>query len=72
LSDAGAFMVNRTCETCRYGDFGQSGYEGRCRRTPPIAALAYANTDPRPVAIWPTVKASDWCGEHQFKNDAKP
>ena len=61
-------MVNRTCETCRYGDFGYSGHEGLCRRSAPIIVLASPNTDPHPMTLWPTVKVSDWCGEHQLKN----
>jgi hypothetical protein len=33
-----------------------------------VVVLSYVNTDPYPLTFWPTVKVSDWCGEHQLKN----
>ena len=52
----------KTCETCAHRD------GPRCRRFPPIAAVGAS-------ALWPEVKAGDWCGEHRpavFAKSAKP
>lgn len=38
-----------------------------CRRFPPVAAalLKPGTCEAVPLTVWPTVKPSDWCGEHR-------
>lgn len=66
--------MEATCETCRFldGRLPQCDSEGvisyACRRHPPVPFLDGEET----TTILPFVEPSDWCGEHQPKNQAKP
>lgn len=50
--------MSKTCATCRYWSDEQIGHLGRCRRYPPAPTGACTSQ-------WPIVHRSNWCGEHQ-------
>ena len=53
-----------TCETCRYAmHYKNTVY---CRRFPPtkMPFIFYGFSFVGLLSQWPTVEATDWCGEH--------
>ena len=64
-----------TCETCRWREPDtrlEYASSGHCRRYPPqITVWSYPNYDgPQYDQTWPWMAASDWCGEHQPKENS--
>lgn len=58
----------RRCETCRYLRAGQHGWYECHRKEPQIAIKKECDDEAiQPVAMWPNVATSDWCGEYSSK-----
>lgn len=61
-------MSNECCQNCRFSEIrkvmvnGEVQNDQECRRSPP----RFFMNDDWSGTIWPNVKPSDWCGEHQF------
>ena len=52
------------CEVCRYLQPGRQGWHECHRREPQIAVQKDCDDEAiNPVAIWPSVATSDWCGQ---------
>ncbi len=49
--------LNCECSTCQYYISG-GGATGTCQRSPPAVVTSSGK------AYWPTVDATDWCGEY--------
>ena len=76
-------VVKRACKDCEFS--AAPAGEGRlqCRHKSPLWALGYPMpcpgidfdvmaTMPQNSRIWPAVKADDWCGEFQPREEAVP
>lgn len=59
------------CATCRFFQSSKTGL-GQCRRSAPSTNTADSHLQPdRSVlyrAAWPSVDASEWCGEYEARN----
>jgi len=61
--------ANKTCGNCRWHD------DEACRRNPPhataipvpVQSLQGMRMQLQNIAVWPMVRAEDWCGEHSPK-----
>ena len=55
--DSTADAARRACANCVYFDPSTAPEHGLCRRNAPSPAAG---------ALWPRVRAFDWCGEHRL------
>ena len=55
--------MNKICYNCIYWVF-TSGEQGECHRYPPKGTERF-------LPCWPSVHATDWCGEHKMKEKNK-
>lgn len=61
--------MDRTCATCRHGErLGPDHPYVRCRRNPPSYGTEHP-FDKQGKVRWPLTLSTDWCGEHQPKED---
>lgn len=64
--------MNKTCDSCMafspFGADAQGNKLGQCRLNAPTVSHSWL-TDKGPtwVCSWPSVKASEWCLQHQNK-----
>jgi hypothetical protein len=53
------------CETCRYFRLGRDGWNECHRNEPQITVKKQCDDEAIiPVAIWPSVATTDWCGQY--------
>ena len=53
------------CSSCRFWDCAADGVRGLCRRRSP------RQDDDVGQAVWPLTHATDWCGQHEMKEDPR-
>lgn len=53
-------MAN-SCSNCRYAR--PKGQKYTCNKFAPRPQIAEENVDAKPKAVWPIVRADDWCAE---------
>ena len=54
------------CETCRFLQAGRQGWYECHRRGPQMSIKKECDDEGiNPVAVWPDVMTSDWCGEYE-------
>lgn len=64
-------LSKQRCGNCRFGQVGEDGTAGECRRhAPRDLVLQVEDTRSGPYAkvaraVWPRVGGSDWCGDWQ-------
>lgn len=63
------------CQDCRWWQHVDTNRihtrVGICRRMPPTAYLPtdWDLLDRRGIAVWPTMREGDWCGEYQDRKE---
>lgn len=67
-------MSLESCGTCKYWKVNTYIYnndisQGYCRRNPPMTIVAPVRTaqgiQPAPIAVFPNLDKTDWCGEYR-------
>lgn len=58
------------CKNCRFWQPNPSGYDGHCRRRAPSASMT-GHDRWSALAQWARTFHSDWCGEHEKKDDCE-
>lgn len=51
----------KTCTDCRFASVKGAKFE--CRRFAPSPLIPQDSEDSKPKAVWPVVKADNWCGQ---------
>ncbi len=61
-------LIKERCETCCYFRLGRDGWN-ECHRNEPRITIRKECDDEaiNPIAIWPSVATTDWCGQYAPK-----
>lgn len=63
-----AEINSKSCASCRHWDQTTNTNEGSCRRNAPQTVVFQVSSEQTIKTVFPSTKATDWCGEHSLRN----